>query len=111
MKVVIDLMEDLIDAVDGEAKRLGWDWSQVINSAVLRYFSEPFPSFDEEAAQIARNLDEDLRRGLEEVAQKLSLSREQVIEGILGAYFTDDREHKVVLKAVDAGPDVDQDRQ
>jgi metal-responsive CopG/Arc/MetJ family transcriptional regulator len=98
MKIVIDLMEDLMDPVQAEAERLGWDRSQVINSAVLRYFSEPFPSFDEEAAQITRKLDEDLRQGLEEIARKLGLSREQVIGEILGAYFADDREAKLVLK-------------
>ncbi len=111
MKVVIDLMEDLIDAVDGEAKRLGWDWSHVINSAVLRYFSEPFPSFDEEAAQIARKLDEDLRQGFEELAQRLGLSREQVVEHILAAYLTDSPGHEAPVKVREPWWDPDQDHQ
>ncbi len=111
MKIEIDLMEALMEAVMVEAERLGCDRDEVINSAVLRYFSEPFPSFDEEAARIARKLDEDLRQGFEELAQRLGLSREQVVEHILAAYLTDSPGHEAPVKVREPWWDPDQDHQ
>jgi hypothetical protein len=75
---------------------------------VLRYFSELRPAFDEEAARIAMKLDNDLHQGLEEVAQRLGLSRDEAIERILAVYLTGDRRHRAAVKIWDSGPDTDQ---
>lgn len=114
MKVEVDLRDDLLPAVDAEAERLDCGRGEVINNAVVRYFSEPVPFWteaDERKARAAIGLDDDLRQGIEEIAKRLGRSPEEVIERILVAYLTEDRRHQAAVRIWDAGPEADPERE